>query len=149
MIDRAPDWSKGQLDTRRSRTQRGCMPTSCRCIAVVDDDPSVLRAIGRTLRMRAFDCRTYASAEEFLDSVATGLPDCLIVDLQMPGMTGFELHQLLRDKGIRIPTILITAHGDARVQDRSRGLGIVAVLPKPWRNAALFAAIDAASADCR
>lgn len=95
--------------------------------------------------MRTFDCRTYASPEDFLRSIATGLPDCLILDLQMPEMTGFELHQHLRDRGIRIPTILITAYGDARVYERSRALGIITVLSKPLRNAALFAAIDAAT----
>jgi FixJ family two-component response regulator len=120
------------------------MPDISRCVAVVDDDPSVLRALRRALHMRAFDCRSYPCAAEFLQSITSGLPDCLIIDLQMPQMSGLELHQNLRGRGLRIPTILITAHGDAQIQERSRALGILTVLSKPLRNAALFAAIHAA-----
>src|SRR4051794_40940685 len=110
------------------------MPVSSHRVSIVDDDPSVLQALRRTLRVRSFECRTYASAEEFLESIAAGLPDCLILDLQMPRMTGLELHQHLMDTGIEIPTILITAHADARVQERCRGMGIMAMLTKPLRN---------------
>src|SRR5262245_45918302 len=120
------------------------MPESSRWIAVVDDDASVLKALKRTLFVRAFQSRTYGSAHEFLASLGEGLPECLIVDLQMPGMTGLELHQHLIGRGIQIPTIIITAHGEARVRERSESAGILAVLPKPLANAALFKAINAA-----
>src|SRR3954466_7429608 len=100
------------------------MPESSRWIAVVDDDPSVLKALTRTLRVRAFQSKTFGSAEEFLASLPAGLPQCLIVDLQMPEMTGLELHQHLTNRGIRIPTIIITAHGDARVRERTESAGV-------------------------
>src|SRR4051794_26290257 len=121
------------------------MTGPAKCIAIIDDDPSVLRALRRTLRVRSFECRTYASAEEFLGSIAGGLPDCLILDLQMPEMTGLELHKHLTGTGVDIPTILITAHADARLQERCRALGIMAMLTKPLRNVALFELIDAAT----
>ena len=114
-------------------------------IAIVDDDPSVLKALRRTLRVRAFQAKTYESAQEFLATLPDGLPECLIVDLQMPGMTGLELHHHLTRSGIQIPTIVITAHGDIRVRERFEAAGVVAFLSKPLRNASLFSAIDDAS----
>jgi FixJ family two-component response regulator len=110
----------------------------------VDDDPSVLKALTRALRVRAFLTRTYGSAQAFLDALPGGLPDCLIVDLQMPEMTGLELLQHLTCKGIRIPTIVITAHGDIGFRERCESAGAIAILPKPLQNASLFAAVEAA-----
>jgi FixJ family two-component response regulator len=121
------------------------MAEASRWIAVVDDDPSVLKALKRTLRVRGLESKTYGSAQDFLAALAdVGLPECLVVDLQMPEMTGLELHYYLTRNGIQIPTIIITAHGDARVRERSEAAGVIAVLPKPLRNASLFAVIDAA-----
>jgi FixJ family two-component response regulator len=111
-------------------------------IAIVDDDPSVLKALSRTLRVRALQSKTFESAHEFLASLPEGLPECLIADLQMPEMTGLELHHHLTRSGIQIPTIIITAHGDIRVRERSESAGVIAVLSKPLRNVTLFAAID-------
>jgi FixJ family two-component response regulator len=110
-------------------------------IAVVDDDPAVLKALSRLLRSHAFCARTYGSGQEFLATLPAGLPDCLIVDLQMPEMNGLELRQHLVSNGIEIPTILITAHGDVAMRDHS---GLVASLRKPLQQQALFEAIDRA-----
>ena len=93
-------------------------------IAVVDDDPAVLMALSTLLRSRAFHVHTYGSAQEFLASQAKGLPECLIVDFQMPEMNGLELQQHLVSNGTRIPTILITAHGEAALL---KGFGDVAL----------------------
>jgi FixJ family two-component response regulator len=120
------------------------MAEASRWIAIVDDDPSVLKALSRSLRVRAFRTRTYRSAQEFLAALPDGLPECLIVDLQMPEMTGLELHHYLTCRCIQIPTIIITAHGDSRVRERSESAGVIAFLSKPLRNASLFAAIDEA-----
>ena len=89
-------------------------------IAIVDDDPAVLRALSRLLRSHAFRAQTYGSGQEFLAALPDGLPDCLIVDLQMPEMNGLELQQHLVSNGIAIPTILITAHGDVALHDRAK-----------------------------
>ena len=72
-----------------------------------------------TLFARSLISKTYESAHEFLASLPDGLPECLIVDLQMPEMTGLELHHQLTRSGIYIPTIIITAHTDIRVRERS------------------------------
>ena len=115
-------------------------------IAVVDDDPAVLKALSRLLRSHAFRARTYGSGQEFLAALPAGLPDCLIVDLQMPEMNGLELQQHLASNGIKIPTILITAYDDVALRDQA---GLVASLRKPLQEKALFDAIDKAVGDSR
>jgi len=110
-------------------------------IAIVDDDPSVLRALTRLLRTRALHAKTFGSAREFLQSLPAGRPDCLIVDLQMPEMSGLELMQDLTRRGIPIPTIVITAHGDMGARERCESAGAIAFLSKPLQDTSLLAAI--------
>ena len=121
------------------------MPETSPWIAIVDDDPSVLKALRRTLRVRALQSKTFESAREFLASLPDGLPECLIVDLQMPEMTGLELHHQLTRSGIHIPTIIITAHSEIIVRERSEAAGVIAVLFKPLQNASLFTTIEDAT----
>lgn len=110
-------------------------------IAIVDDDPAVLRGLSRLLRSHAFRARTYGSGQEFLAALPASLPDCLIVDLQMPEMNGLELQQHLVTRGIRVPTILITAYEEVALRDHE---GLIASLRKPLQQQALFEAIDRA-----
>lgn len=111
-------------------------------IAVVDDDPAVLKALSRLLRSRSFSPGTYESGRDFLAALQTDVPDCLIVDLQMPDMNGLELQQHLVSNGIIIPTILITAHSEAVLH--SDDGGFLARLRKPLQEETLFEAIDKA-----
>jgi FixJ family two-component response regulator len=111
-------------------------------IAIVDDDPSVLKALARLLSTRALKSRTYISARDFLTALPDGLPECLIVDLQMPGMTGLELQHHLTRQGIRIPTIVITAHDEVDIQERCKSAGAASYLLKPLQDTSLLAAID-------
>jgi FixJ family two-component response regulator len=113
-------------------------------IAVVDDDSSVLKALMRLLRTRAFKAKAFGSAREFLAVLPSGFPECLIVDLQMPEMSGLELHQHLTRGGIEIPTIIITAHDDNEARQRCESAGTAAYLVKPLQDTALFAAINRA-----
>jgi FixJ family two-component response regulator len=113
-------------------------------IAIVDDDKSVLKALQRLLHVHGFRCNTFGSAQQFLTSFPDGMPECLILDLQMPGMSGLELHDHLRRTDIHIPTIIITANNENRIRERPESRGLVAVLLKPLESAALFNAIDAA-----
>ncbi|WP_314946382.1 response regulator transcription factor [Bradyrhizobium cosmicum] len=116
-------------------------------IAIVDDDPAVLRALSRLLRSRAFQVKTYDSAKEFLAALPDGLPACLIVDFQMPDMNGLELQQHLVDSRMTVPTILITAHGDPAILSRPPGDTVLARLRKPLHDDALFSAIEKAIRD--
>ena len=134
---------KGQLDGQPNPTAQSLMTMASPRIAVVDDDPAVLKALSRLLRSRAFHVHTYGSGQEFLASLPNGLPDCLIVDFQMPAMSGLELHQRLVRDGFHIPTIMITAHRDLHL-DEHKNAGLVALLLKPLQESTLFAAVDKA-----
>jgi len=118
-------------------------------IAVVDDDPSVLRALARLLRSRGLETRTFESGRLFLGALAGGPPGCLIVDVRMPDMTGIELQERLRRLGAQIPTIVISAHVDAATRERCGALGAIAILVKPLQDEALFSAIGRAQAVAR
>ena len=108
-------------------------------IAVVEDDPSFLRALGRLLGAAGFGVAPFASAEEFLASDSVGAISCLVLDIHLGGMTGFDLQQRLAAAGSPIPTIFITAHDDAITRERARSG--VAYLRKPFREDALLGAI--------
>jgi FixJ family two-component response regulator len=113
-----------------------------RChVAVVDDDAPLCRALSRLLRGRGFDAVTYGSAREFLSALPAHRPDCLILDLRMPGMSGLDLLAGLAARDERIPAIVITAFGQEDVVDRCARAGAVAVLAKPVQSAPLFEAL--------
>lgn len=112
-------------------------------IAVVDDDPSVRKALARLLSVFSYRVQTYGSVAEFLQSLKVDVPSCLIVDLQMEGTTGLELQHHLRTSGPRIPTIVVTAHEEPGLQDRCKDAGAAAVLLKPVAKDQLLAAIEA------
>ena len=113
-------------------------------IAIVDDDPSVLKALSRLLRTHAHHAKTYESAQVFLAALPGGLPECLVVDWQMPEMNGLELLAHLRNRGIQVPTIIISAHGDGGARQRCVSAGALAFLSKPLQDTELLAAIAAA-----
>lgn len=110
-------------------------------VAIVDDDPSVRRALERLLRASAYDPSTYESGPAFLATVGSNAPACLVADFQMPEMTGLELHLRLLEAGIRIPTIVITAHDEADYRERCVAAGVAAYLPKPLDRAVVISAI--------
>ena len=111
----------------------------------MDDDASVLKALSRLLTARSFAPEAYGSARAFLDSLPNGAPECLIVDLQMPDMTGLELQRHLNTRGISIPTIVITAHSDTNACERCKSAGASDYLLKPLQGDTLMAAIDKAT----
>src|SRR5690242_382331 len=113
-------------------------------VAIVDDDSAVRKALGRLLGASAIRSHAFASGREFLDSLPSGAPDCLIVDLQMPEMTGLELQAELTHSGARIPTIVITAHHDVGLRERCLTAGAADYLVKPLDDVVLLASIDSA-----
>jgi FixJ family two-component response regulator len=116
-------------------------------VAVVDDDLSVCRALARLLRASGLVAETYGSARDFLESLTRIVPECLVVDLQMPDMTGLELQQHLSAGGFRFPVIVITAHDGAGIRERCLASGAAAYLVKPVREDSLLRAINAATAN--
>lgn len=113
-------------------------------MAVVDDDLSVRKALHRLLTASSFRIQTFGSARDFMDSLAHGLPDCLVVDIHMPDVSGLDLHRHLRGSDRFVPTIVITAFDDAVIRARCMGAGVDAYLTKPIDGPTLIAALNAA-----
>jgi FixJ family two-component response regulator len=114
-------------------------------ISVVDDDLSVRQSLNRLMRSARLDVRVFASAEEFLESAEPRKPDCLILDVQLPGMSGPELHRHLLARQYHVPAIFITAHGsDDAARSTAASDWTVAYLIKPFSGDELLDAVDAA-----
>ncbi len=114
-------------------------------ISVVDDDHSVRESLARLIRSVGLGVQVFGSAEEFLDAGPGRRPDCLILDIRMPGMNGLELQHELSSTDPDLPVIFITAHGsDQEVRARALGAGAVDYLLKPLKEDEVLKAIDAA-----
>jgi FixJ family two-component response regulator len=113
-------------------------------VAVVDDDASVRKAIQRLLIAARLRVETFASGEEFLQSLADHTPDCLILDLCMPGLTGLDIQRHIRRTGANVPTVVITAHDDIDSRQRCESCGAAAFLHKPIDDRVLLDAVAAA-----
>jgi FixJ family two-component response regulator len=113
-------------------------------VSVVDDDESVRESLPDLLREFGFAVQAFSSAEEFLASGYVDQTGCLILDIAMPGMTGPDLQRELRQRRQEIPIVFITAHGDQAVRPRLLEQGAVECLFKPFSDAALRDALDAA-----
>ncbi|MBD9562742.1 response regulator transcription factor [Pseudomonas sp. PDM09] len=100
-------------------------------IAIVDDDDSVRTALESLLRSSGYKVQTYCSALEFLNTNGPAQTHCLISDIQMPGMSGLELHKQLVAMGFHIPTIFITAYPEALSPLSTNTPALIACLPKP------------------
>jgi FixJ family two-component response regulator len=109
-------------------------------IAIVDDDPSVLRSLHRLIQLNGYTVESFASAEGFLDASTRCRPDCLVLDVHLNG-SGFELQARLAADGMKIPTIFITAHDDDATRRRIEESGAVAHFWKPVDGQALLDAI--------
>src|SRR5258705_2137600 len=112
---------------------------------VIDDDPAVRRGLTRLLEVCGYRVETYGSPREFLRQGAHHHFDCILLDVRMPGLTGFELYDRLNSSGSSVPVIFITGHADAEIAGHATRSGSVTVLIKPFDEDALFAAIRAAT----
>lgn len=110
-------------------------------IAIVDDEEAVRRALLRLLRSANYRAEAFDSAAGFLDSLSRWIPQCLILDLQMPTMTGLELQQRLLQLDVTIPVIVITAYDEADTRQRSLALGASRYFSKPIEGSDLIDAI--------
>src|SRR3979411_1167098 len=113
-------------------------------VAIVDDDDLMRSALQGMLKSVGLPSQTFASAEEFLKSGQQQQTACLIADIRMPGMSGLELQAKLNAEHCRIPTIFITAHGDARIRMQALRAGAVEFLSKPFDDGALLESVRAA-----
>ena len=113
-------------------------------IAVVDDEASVRKALRRLLAASELECSVFASGREFLESLQTQVPDCVVLDLHMPGLTGFDVQRELARVGVRIPAIIITAHDEPANRAQCLSAGAAAYLRKPLEEQVLLSAIGSA-----
>ena len=113
-------------------------------ISIVDDDESMREALQSLLRSVGFRAKTFASAEQFLQSDQIENTACLILDVRMPGMSGLELQRRLMATQCRIPIVFVTAHGEEEARSRALQEGAVEFLLKPFSEEALLNAIQAA-----
>jgi FixJ family two-component response regulator len=113
-------------------------------ISIVDDDGFVRDAIGELVRSLGYHTAVFPSAEQFLESGRIGETACLITDLQMPGMSGFDLQNRLRNDGFNTPIIFVSAFPEERYRTRALDAGAVAFLSKPFEEQSLLDCINAA-----
>jgi FixJ family two-component response regulator len=126
---------------RRRRYLESVLGTSR--VAVVDDDASVREALKALLRAAGFRVDVFGSAEEFLGPRRAADTACLVLDVQMPGMSGLELQRVVAS-GSAVPIVFMTAHADANVRARALASGAVQFLEKPFDDEALLEAIEQA-----
>lgn len=113
-------------------------------IAIVDDDPSVRRGLQRLVRSAGWKVETFTSAQEFLLRPPSVLPTCLILDLQMPGLSGLELQKRVTEADAGIPIVFLTGHGDIPASVQAMKAGAVEFLTKPVDEQNLLHAIQEA-----
>lgn len=116
------------------------------CIAIVDDEESVRKALGRLLRSAGFGVATYSDGRQLLNALLEHPPDCIVIDLHMPGMNGLEIQNTLCETRFKIPLIFISAVDDSEARQTALAAGAVDFLRKPFPADALFAAIATALA---
>jgi len=123
------------------------MPTSPRSdavIAIVDDDLSAREGLSSLIRSAGMQVETFASAPEFLGRPAAETPSCLVLDLQLPGLSGLDLQKQMADSGLEIPIVFLTGHGDIPASVKAMKAGAVEFLTKPFDEEELLRAIQEA-----
>ncbi|HEY3516419.1 MAG TPA: response regulator [Gammaproteobacteria bacterium] len=122
----------------------GPMDSQAPLIAIVDDEVSICRALLRLLRVANYRAESFNSPILFLESLAEHVPDCVVLDLQMPMMTGVELQEHLQRLADPPPVIIITAHDEPKTRERCLALGAVRYLRKPIEGDILMCSIEEA-----
>jgi FixJ family two-component response regulator len=100
-------------------------------IVIVDDDPSVRRGLQRLIRSMGWETETFASAQEFLARSGADIPSCVVLDLQLPGLSGLDLQKKMAETGLEIPIVFLTGHGDIPASVRAMKAGAIEFLTKP------------------
>jgi len=111
-------------------------------VALVDDDASVRKALGRLLSASNFKIDTYSTARDFIKSLKLIVPQCVVADLQMPDLTGLDLQRHLARAKVKIPIIIITAYNEPGLRERCQSAGVSDLLLKPLDSVNLINAIN-------
>jgi two-component system, LuxR family, response regulator FixJ len=113
-------------------------------VHLIDDDEGVRQALAFLLTASGFAVRVHESATSFLDAIATMQPGCVVTDVRMPGVDGLELQRRLKARGLGLPVIVMTGHGDVALAVEAMKAGAVDFLEKPFEDEALLSAIRVA-----
>jgi FixJ family two-component response regulator len=111
-------------------------------IAIVDDDASIRKALSRLLAASDLGAETFSTGEDFLHALRDRTPDCLMLDLHMPGMTGLDILRALGEAGVELPIIIITGHDEPKAIRRALAAGAAACLRKPLDEVLLLGTIN-------
>lgn len=115
-----------------------------RTVHLVDDDDAIRRSAGFLLKTSGFLVVPYASGDAFLAHAKSAVPGCVLLDIRMPGMDGLEVQQAMIDRGIALPVVMLTGHGDVTLAVRAMKAGAVDFLEKPFEKTALLGAVEKA-----
>jgi two-component system response regulator FixJ len=111
-------------------------------VHLVDDDDAIRRSAGFLLKTSGYLVVPYASGDAFLTSAKSAAVGCVLLDIRMPGMDGLEVQQAMNDRGIALPVVMLTGHGDVTLAVRAMKAGAVDFLEKPFEKTALLAAVE-------
>ena len=117
-----------------------------RLVHLVDDDEAIRRSVGFALKTSGFQVRTYESGAGILKDAPELESGCILLDIRMPGMDGLEVQEALRSKGVTLPVIIMTGHGDVSLAVRAMKAGAIDFIEKPFEKALLLSAIEHAMA---
>jgi two-component system response regulator FixJ len=117
-----------------------------RLIHIIDDEDAIRRSAGFMLKTSGFDVETWVSGVAFLKEVREARPGCILLDVRMPEMDGLEVQLALNERGVAMPVIVLTGHGDISVAVRAMKAGAVDFIEKPFEKTVLLGAIEAAFA---
>lgn len=120
-----------------------------RTIHVVDDDEAIIQSLGFLLRKAGHRVETYPSGKDFLQVVGRTTQGCVVLDMRMPAIDGLEVQRQLAERGIGLPIIMLTGHGDVSLAVRAIKAGAIEFLEKPFDRISLLAAIDQAFAHAK
>lgn len=115
-----------------------------RLVHLVDDDEAIRRSAGFMLKTSGFRVQTYESGDQLLKSAATLKRGCVLLDIRMPGIDGLEVQQALKERGIGLPVIIMTGHGDVTLAVQAMKAGAIDFIEKPFEKVVLLGAIDQA-----
>jgi FixJ family two-component response regulator len=113
-------------------------------VYVVDDDPSVRKALERLFRSIGYECISFSSATEFLAGKRRDAPACLVLDVRLPGLSGLDLQRQMAEANMLIPIVFLTGHGDVPLSVRAMKAGAVDFLTKPFHEQDLLDAVRSA-----
>ena len=116
--------------------------SEARLVHLVDDDAAIRRSVGFMLKTSGHRVETYESGTELLKNGTKLDPGCILLDIRMPGMDGLEVQQALQDKGVGLPVIIMTGHGDVALAVKAMKAGAVDFIEKPFEKEALLGSLD-------